>query len=133
MRPILRVVVADDDECVRALLCATVAQLGHEVIEVDGGAALVEACLTAAPDLVISDVQMPDMNGITAVAVIRRQAPTPVVLMSGGWDTESLDRAADAGAAWCLVKPVRPLELVAVLKMVARRPEIGEASASVGQ
>jgi len=118
MHPILRIVVADDDECVRAVLTATLVQLGHEVIAADGGAALVGACLTAAPDLVISDVQMPDLDGITAVEVIRRRASTPVVLMSGAWDADALDRAADVGASWCLAKPVRPLELVAVLEVV---------------
>ena len=115
----LRIVVADDDDTVRELLERCLAALGHEVRAVGGGLALLDACAAAPPDVVVSDVQMPDLDGLAAAEAIRRAAATPVVLLSGGWDEPSRARAAGIAAVWCLDKPFRVQELVRALAAVA--------------
>jgi PAS domain S-box-containing protein len=119
----LRIVIADDDEQVRECLRRSLVQLGHDVTAVAGGGALVGACCGSPPDLVISDVGMPDLDGITAAEAIRSAAGVPVILVSGSWGREQTDRAEAAGVARCLTKPVRPLELIAAVETVhaARR------------
>lgn len=107
----LRIVVADDDPLVRECLRKCLIAFGHEVRAVGGGLALLDACAAAPPDVVVSDVQMPDLDGITAVERLRRGAATPVVLLSGSWDEPALARAAGIVAVWCLDKPIRPPEL----------------------
>ena len=122
----LRIVLADDDVAVRESLRACLVYFGHEVTAVSGGVALVEACRAARPDVVVSDVQMPDLDGITAAEEIGRWA-TPVVLVSGGWDDLARARAARAGVAHCLAKPVIPADLVAAVRAAVARASDGEA------
>lgn len=111
MREKLRIVVADDDVTVRETLRSCLSALGYEVLAVDGGRPLLEACAVAPPDVVVSDVQMPDLDGLYAAEAIRRAGATPVVLMSGGWDAPARERAAGIVAVWCLDKPFRVHEL----------------------
>lgn len=117
----LRVVVADDDALVRETLRRCLAALGHEVVAVGGGLPLVDACAAAPPDVVVSDVQMPDLDGLSAAEAIRRAGPTPVVLVSGSWDAPARARAAGIAAVWCLDKPCRLEELAAAVAAAAGR------------
>ncbi|MBA4065594.1 MAG: hypothetical protein C0501_18145 [Isosphaera sp.] len=120
MRNRLKIVLADDDGAARDRLSGWLAQLGHEVTAVAGGRALVGAFADSDPDLVISDAGMPDLDGVTAATAVRRRAPVPVILLSGEWEPDQLERAAAAGVGWCLAKPPTPLELVAAVE--AARP-----------
>jgi signal transduction histidine kinase len=114
----LRVVVADDDDMVRSCLRDWLTDLGHEVTTVGGGRALVGACAAAPPDLVVSDVGMPDLDGVSAAAAVRRRDPVPVILLSGAWQPDQLERAAAAGVTRCLDKPITPLQLVTAVEAV---------------
>ena len=71
----LRIVVADDDAVVREMLRQCLIALGHEVVAVHGGRPLLAACAAAPPDVVVSDVQMPDLDGLAAAEAIRRGGP----------------------------------------------------------
>lgn len=113
-----RIVLADDDDAVCESLRVCLVYFGYEVTAVGGGLPLVEACRVAPPDVVVSDVQMPDLDGITAAAEIGRWG-APVVLMSGAWDDGTRERAARAGVAHCLAKLVSLAELVAVVRAAA--------------
>ena len=107
----LRLVVADDDATVRECLRQCLTAFGHDVLAVSAGLTLLDACATNPPDVIVSDVQMPDLDGITAAEVIRRDSTTPIVLLSGNWDPPGRDRAIGITAVWCLAKPVHPQEL----------------------
>lgn len=108
----LRIAVADDDAGMRELVQHWLGQLGHEVTAVDGGWPLVKLCRADRPDLVVSDVRMPDLDGLAAAETIRRVCgPVPTVLMSGRWEPDR-ERRADAVGAVRLDKPFLPLELV---------------------
>jgi two-component system, response regulator PdtaR len=115
----LRILVADDDPAVRTFLWLTLTALGHTVMVVDGGRPLVERCRDWPFDLVVSDVRMPDLDGLTAAALIRYERDVPIVLASGSWTPGQLGRAAALGAH-CVEKPFQPLTLVMALAAATR-------------
>ena len=63
-------------------------RLGHEVMVAEGGRQLVELCRAFPPDLVITDIKMPDMDGIEAVEEVNREREVPVILVSAHHDAE---------------------------------------------
>jgi len=126
----LRIIVADDNEMMRESLRRSLLQLGHDVTVVAGGGPLVGACLRESPDVVLSDVQMPDLDGIAATQQIRRWSAVPVILLSNTWDGDDVVRALAAGATKCLTKPVRALDLVSVLDSL--REETSQSRQSGG-
>jgi response regulator NasT len=86
--------------------------LGHEVVGVAGtGRDLVRQCQELTPDLVITDVRMPDMDGIDAAGEIYRTAAIPVILISAYHDSELIERAEADHAMAYLVKPVKQAHL----------------------
>ena len=119
----LKIALADDDDGVRAVLAMWLTKLGHVVVPVGGGRALAELCRCGEFDLAVSDVDMPDGDGITAADTVRRECGLPVLLMSGGWTHELALQAREAGAM-CLDKPVLPLVLVANIEEACGRREL---------
>src|SRR3954453_18695573 len=92
--PSLRIAVADDDRDIRDFLARFIPLLGHVVHSVSAnGRALMEACRADPPDMIIADIQMPDMSGLEAIEAICRRTPVPAVLISGHAVPEWLDRA----------------------------------------
>src|SRR5580658_2753193 len=91
----LRIIAADDELLIREYYQQAVPALGHEIVAiVDTGAELIENCRTLRPDLVITDIKMPDMDGIDAARKIYDHQPVPVILVSGFHDAELVERAA---------------------------------------
>src|SRR5204862_3131515 len=83
----LRVAVADDESLIRRWLAEVLPDMGHQVVvSAENGRQLVEGCLTTKPDLVISDIKMPEMDGIDAALLISVQSPAPIILVSAFHD-----------------------------------------------
>lgn len=124
MNQSLRVAVADDEPIMQMYLEETVADLGYEVVAAArDGEQLIEECRTKKPDLVITDIMMPRVDGIRAVREICRDAPVPVVFITG---FDEHDRAAQAEQECVLVylmKPIGEIELKAAIRLVLRRFE----------
>ncbi|HRA89681.1 MAG TPA: response regulator, partial [Planctomycetaceae bacterium] len=90
----LRVAIVDDEPRIRDFLWKCLENLGHQVIcGARTGRELVEQCRELRPDLVVSDVKMPDMDGIDATDEIYRFAAIPVILVSAFHDDELVQRA----------------------------------------
>ena len=87
------------------------------------GRELVEHCRTARPDLVITDIKMPDMDGIDAAAEIYAQAPIPVILVSAYHDPEFIRRAEADHILAYLVKPIKQADLEPAIGIAMRRFE----------
>ncbi|MEU6069818.1 MULTISPECIES: response regulator transcription factor [Streptomyces] len=119
----IRVVIADDEELTREslrLILETDDAI-TVVAAVPDGEQAVAAALSHQPDVVLTDVQMPAMDGLSAALALRRLAQPPriVVLTSYSRD-EYLYSALKAGVDGFLLKDVRPHELIDAIKVVAR-------------
>jgi response regulator NasT len=119
---LLRIAVADDERDVRQFFQELLPHLGHEVVVVaESGRQLIERCRSTRPDLVITDIKMPDMDGIDAAAEVNREGPVPVILVTAHQDTDLLARAeADYIMAY-LSKPAKPIDLQAAINLAMLR------------
>jgi PAS domain S-box-containing protein len=111
-----RVLVADDNADMREYLARLLRSAGYEVSTVTDGQAALEAVRAGAPDLVISDVMMPRLDGLGLVAALRadaRTAAVPVLLLSARAGQEASIEGLRAGADDYLVKPFSAAELLA--------------------
>ena len=89
----LRIVVADDEADMREYFQKTLPEIGHEVVGVaTSGRELVERCRELHPDLVVTDIKMPDLDGIDAAAEIYHDRPVPVILVYHFYTVSSLGR-----------------------------------------
>jgi AmiR/NasT family two-component response regulator len=124
----LKIAIADDERDMRDYYRTILPLLGHELTaSVKTGGGLVERCAVTRPDLVITDIKMPDMDGIEAAARIYKYAAVPVILVSVHYDPEFIRRAeADYIMAY-LVKPIRQADLELAIGIAMRRFEQFEA------
>ncbi len=108
----LRVAVADDERDTREYLQEVLPRLGHQIVAVaETGQQLAERCHENPPDLIITDIKMPDMDGIEAAALVNRERQVPVILISGHDDPELVVRAGQGHIMAYLLKPVREADL----------------------
>jgi two-component system, response regulator PdtaR len=121
--PRLRVAVADDDPATLLHFCDLLTRLGHQVVLTTAtGGELVAGCREAAPDLVLTGVRMPGLDGVAAAVAVNRDRPTPAVLVSADDDPESLARAEAAGPVMAyLVRPVKPADVAAAVRLAVAR------------
>jgi response regulator NasT len=118
----LRIAVADDERDMREYLQELLPRLGHEVVAVaENGRQLAQQCLTAKPDLIITDIKMPDMDGIEMSTAINRERQTPVILVSAHHDAELLVRAGADHIMAYLIKPVKEADLKTAIAMAMTR------------
>lgn len=121
LKQVLRVALADDDAAVTACLCAMIDTMGHQVaFSTTSGRELVEYCRRAKVGLVITDICMPDMDGIEAARRIGEDCLTPVILLSGYTDQDLIERAERTAALAYLVKPVSQPQLEAAVALAIR-------------
>ena len=120
----LRIAVADDEPDMRDYFAKILPRLGHQVVAVarDGGE-LVERCRAERPDLVITDIKMPEMDGIEAAVALYKDTPLPVILVSAFHDTELIERAEADHIMGYLVKPIKQADLGPVIALAMRRFE----------
>lgn len=120
----LRIVVADDERNMHEYLQEALPRLGHEVVGVaQTGRALVELCRTLHPDLVITDIKMPDMDGLAASEEICREMPIPVIVVSAYHDPQFIERATQNHVLAYLLKPIRQHDLEPAISLAMRRFE----------
>jgi len=116
MTQALRIVVADDEPDMRQYFRKILPRLGHSVVGVaENGHELVAQCEVLQPDLVITDIKMPQLNGIEAASQICRQRPVPVILVSAYHDPDLVQRAESEHIVGYLVKPIREADLAPVI------------------
>jgi response regulator NasT len=120
----LRIVVADDEPVMRKYYQKILPVLGHEVVGIaETGRELVEKCKSARPDVVITDIQMPELDGIEAATQIYKECAVPVILVSAFHDPELIERAEHNHIFGYLVKPIKQADLGPVIALTMRRFE----------
>ena len=116
------VVIAEDEVLIRMDLAEMLTEEGYEVVGQAGdGRAAIELAEQLRPDLVILDVKMPVLDGISAAEEIARQRIAPVVILTAFSQRDLVERARDAGAMAYLVKPFSGTDLVPAIEMAVSR------------
>jgi AmiR/NasT family two-component response regulator len=118
----LRIAVADDESDMRDFFEKVLPRFGHQVVAVaENGAELVEHCRRVQPDLVITDIKMPELDGIEASCQICRDRPIPVILVSAYHDPALIARAEADHVQAYLVKPIGLADLQPAISIAVRR------------
>jgi two-component system, OmpR family, response regulator MprA len=123
-----RILIAEDDRSVRQSLERTLRLEGLDVTAVRNGAEAVDATADGLPDLVVLDVMMPDMDGLTACRILRaRSAELPILMLTARHEIGDRVAGLDAGADDYLVKPYASSELIARVRALLRRGSLSGA------
>jgi two-component system, response regulator PdtaR len=110
----LRIILADDEVEIRDYFQAVLERLGHTVVAaVDNGIALKSACISLLPDLVITDIRMPELDGDQAIREVWKSHQIPTILISAY--NAVVNPQNDAQGWLYLNKPVRRAELEAAI------------------
>ena len=119
-----RIIIADDESLIRLDLREMLMHLGYEVIaEAGDGRTAVDLAIRLRPDLLIMDIKMPDLDGISAAEELTRERIAPVVLLTAYSDQVLVERAREAGVVGYVVKPFREAELMPVIELARARFE----------
>ena len=121
-----RILVIDDNEALRQLVRNMLELARYEVLEAGDGGAGLDLFRSEAPDLVITDMIMPNQEGIETIRYLRQLSPdVPIIAISGGGHMEAdnvLDLARKFGARRVLCKPFRRKELLAAVAECLNEP-----------
>jgi CheY-like chemotaxis protein len=129
--PALRVLAVDDNPVNRTIVKAMLVRQGHAVTLAENGVEAVAAVTGQPFDLVLMDVQMPEMDGLTATRQIRQlpepQCRIPVVALTAHASEEAWEECAEAGMNAFATKPIRPekLSTAIALALRAKMPSAG--------
>ena len=120
-----RVLVAEDDQGVRESLVRSLRFEGYDVVAVTDGAQALDVAAAERPDVVVLDVMMPRMDGLSACRALRSRFPTlPILLLTARHEVSDRVAGLDAGADDYLVKPYATSELAARLRALLRRTSV---------
>lgn len=121
IRP-LRIAVADDEPEIRQFFQELLPRLGHEVVVLaESGRQLVDQCRAVHPDLIITDIKMPDIDGLKAAEEVNRDGPVPVILVTGHHDDDLLAQSLNGHVMAFLSKPAKPVDLQAAINLAMLR------------
>ena len=116
------ILVVDDDALLRGMVAEWLSQVGYRVCEAQDGVAALALLRGAPVRLLITDMQMPSLNGAEMLAIVRREFPTmPVIAMSGQFDSGfgfTRETAIKQGATKVLAKPFSRDDLLALVHAV---------------
>ena len=124
------ILVVDDEPQITRVLRTSLQSNGHEVTVAHDGADALEQFLKAQPDLVITDLAMPMMNGIELTREIRERSNVPVIVLSVRGNDASKVEALDQGADDYITKPFSIQELLARVRVQVRRLAAVDAPAA---
>ncbi|MBU3076514.1 response regulator [Sphingomonas quercus] len=115
------IMTVDDSPSMRALLRNALAAQGYTVAEAEDGVDALERIDASAPDLVITDINMPRMDGFGLIEALRGRsayAGTPILVLTTEFSDEKKARARNAGATGWIVKPFHPDKLASAIRRV---------------
>jgi len=112
------ILAVDDSASMRQMVSFTLKSAGHNVTEAEDGVVALNLAKAASYDLVITDVNMPNMDGITLIAELRKLPNfkfTPLLMLTTESSTDKKMAGKNAGATGWIVKPFNPDQLLAVI------------------
>jgi AmiR/NasT family two-component response regulator len=126
----LRVVIADDEAVIRMGLQAMIISLGHEVVgtAANGSDALTKT-KSLKPDLLLLDIKMPDLDGLSVAETLAAEMPLPIIMLTAYTEKSYIERAANAAVMGYLVKPINEDKLGPAIEVAAARFETMQVTA----
>ncbi len=119
-----RILIADDEPLIRLDLREMLTALGYQVVgEAGDGATAVQLARETQPDLVIMDIQMPELDGLEAARLLTAENIAPVLLLTAYSQKELVERAQQAGVVGYLVKPFRDSDIQPAVEIALARFE----------
>jgi len=118
-----RALVVDDSATMRQMVTFTLTQAGYQTVEAPDGAEAVKALDTGVFQVVITDLNMPVMDGVTFIREARKHPAArgvPILMLTTESQEQKRQEAKQAGATGWLVKPFNPEKLLSVLEKVVR-------------
>jgi len=116
----VRVLIVDDEWLIALAIKWQVEAQGYEVAGIVGtGAAALDACAADYPDVVFMDIQMPDMDGVTATRRLMESCPHPVIILTGY--ASYREAAEEAGAMEFVLKPVLTSQIPEIIETARQR------------
>ena len=128
-----RILIIDDEPMFHTLAIRALADLDFEISTAENGIDGLSAARSIQPDLIISDVMMPDITGYDVVSSLRREpefAHTPILMLTAQSGLQDKLKSFEAGADDHLTKPFDPAELAARVKVLLRRASTAEGLAT---
>lgn len=117
------IMTADDSASMRQMITFTLKQAGYDVVEAEDGKDALSKANGTSIDMLITDLNMPNMNGLELIEAIReidKYKFIPIIMLTTESDAEKKAKGKSAGATGWLVKPFQPPQLISVIKKVLR-------------
>ena len=117
-----RVLTVDDSRTMREMVAFTLRQAGYEVQEAEHGQAAIAVLKTSPADVIITDLNMPVMDGVALIRALRadpKHRSVPIVMLTTESDASKKAEGKSAGATGWLVKPFDPDRLIDVVKRIS--------------
>jgi DNA-binding response OmpR family regulator len=125
------VLLIEDDQRIRQALASTLAEMGHEMRSAATGMGGVQEAVAAAPDVVVLDLGLPDMDGSEVLKMIRSVSTVPVIIATAQDDEAGIVKLLDLGADDYVVKPFSAAQLAARIRAVLRRSGAEDEAAEI--
>lgn len=116
------ILTVDDSRTMREMLLLALKDAGFSVVQAEDGVHGLEVLEKEAPDVIVTDINMPRMDGFGFIEGVRRHEKhraVPILVLTTESDAEKKDRARRAGATGWIVKPFNPVKLVDAIRRVA--------------
>lgn len=119
------ILVCEDSDFIRRVICSTLRKSNYKTIEARDGSEARDLLSSARPDLILSDYNMPNLNGLDLLGAVRANAATantPVIILSSETRRDLIETATAAGASAWLTKPFQSAELLETIARVIGQP-----------
>ncbi|MFG0263311.1 MAG: ANTAR domain-containing response regulator [Novipirellula sp. JB048] len=118
----LQIAVADAEPLMRHWYQETLSQLGHElVVAASDGNELMEQCRSKRPEMLITDIAMPGIDGLAAAEMLCHDRPMPIILVSAQHEAADIERALKNHVLAYLIKPIKQADLAMAITLARRR------------
>jgi DNA-binding response OmpR family regulator len=130
----MKILVVDDDRVLADVVAFTLRREGFEVLQAYDGTAGLQRWIDEKPDLIILDVNMPQVDGFEVCRRVRLEGNTPIILLTVRGEEDDIVVGLEIGADDYIVKPFSPRQLVARVKAILRRAgqQLPQAELQVG-
>ena len=127
----MKALIVDDDRVLADVVAFTLRREGFEVIQAYNGVSAIRRWQEDQPDIILLDVNMPEMDGFAVCKHIRRESDTPIILLTVRGEEDDIVKGLEIGADDYIVKPFSPRQLVARTKTILRRAGKTPADSSI--